>query len=559
MYNERQPLTKEKTMYSSLRSNEFEINNAIAEIIDNSIEANAHDIYLFLNTVVKDGKNKVEDIIIIDNGDGMTKDQVQKCLTLGESLRENKSSSDKKIGKFGVGLTLGGISIAKKIEVFSKNKKDFYYTYLSLDEIESGKMSYIPDVEVYEPESKYTNILKDSSGTIIRLSQCDRLNYNPVSGEHRDCSKLEGELYLFIGRVYRKFIEKDVKFYIGNEKLIPKFDPLFISNHDVISKDEYEKVKSSGEHIEKTIELIHSKNLFNASDGHKYEIELRLTLLPEKYRTYAGAGNSENAKHLRIKGNEGISILRCNREVLYGHVPFLIGKKGQYKSYEIDRFWGLEISFPPELDDYFHVRFIKRGAEPISELKEFIRDIITQEIIYARSEIRRVFGKEKESSTKNLSDALAPVFCEDNNVEEITQEEFERLIEELPNSIFQDSKYKDILYTHIQENKESIQINLLKNRFSVSFAQLPEEELFAFDELDKYYIIIINSNHKYVKEIIFESIEAEVRGDSKSKMFESQIAALISPLIIIDKMNKSIDKKQFSSLYAEVLNDSVIK
>jgi len=559
MYSNKQPLTKENIMYSSLRNNEYELNNAIAEIIDNSIEANAKDVYLFLNTEIKNGKSSVTDIIIVDNGDGMTKDQVQKCLTLGESLRENQSSNDKKIGKFGVGLTLGGISIAKRIEVMSTREKVFYSTYLSLEEIESGEMTFIPDVEEYVDINEYTKILEDSSGTIVRLSQCDRLNNNPITGEPRDTSELELDLYNFIGRVYRKFIKSSINFYIGKGKnKINSFDPLFVNNHDVITKDEYERIKDSGVHLDKTIELLHEKKPFIVSDETSHEIDIRLTLLPEKYRSYAGAGNSDTAKKLRITENEGISILRCNREVLYGHVPYLIGKKGQYKSYEIDRFWGLEISFPPELDDYFHVKFIKKGAEPINELKEFIRQIITPQIIYARNEIRRVFRNEKEASIDKLSETLAPLFSENNEIVlELTKEEFDKIVNDLPNSIFNDYKYKAIINTHLEEKKETIEFNLMKYRFSISFAELPEEELYAFDEVDKCLIIVINKKHKYVREIIYQSIDAEINGISGTKLFESQIAALVSPLIVINKMNKSLDKKKFISLYAEVLKDSV--
>lgn len=559
MYSNKQPLTKENRMYNSLRSNEFEFNNAIAEILDNSIEANAKDIYLFFNKEDKNKNQSITDIVIVDNGDGMTADQVQKCLTLGETLRNINSEEDKKIGKFGVGLTLGGISIAKKIEVLSKQESKFYYTYLSLEEIESGNMEYIPDVQEVLEENEYTKILANSTGTIIKLSQCDRLNTNPITGEARDCRKLEDDLSAFISRVYRKFITNGVNFYINQlaVRIVP-FDPLFIDGHKVITKDEYEKIKCSGEHIDKTIELLNVKKCFKASDGNYYDIKIRLTLLPECYRKYVGSGNAEEAKKLRITENEGISILRCNREVLYGHVPYLIGKRGQYKSYEIDRFWGLEISFPPQLDDYFHVKFIKRGAEPISELKVFIREIITPQIIYARKEIRNVFGKEKETSTDKLSEALAPLFNEGKKqIVELTQEQFNKIIDELPSSLFNEYEYKSIINNHIEENKETIEVNLMKYRFSISFADLPEGELFAFDQIDRCHIIVINKNHKYVKNIIFQSIE-ELNSDSETKLFESQIAALISPLIVIDKMNKSLDKKKFNSIYAEVLNNSVL-
>lgn len=59
-----------------------------------------------------------------------------------------------------------------------------------------------------------------------------------------------------------------------------------------------------------------------------------------------GAGGNTEARKRKIDRNEGVSILRADREVFYGHVPYITGKKGEAKSDDKDRWWGCEISFP---------------------------------------------------------------------------------------------------------------------------------------------------------------------------------------------------------------------
>lgn len=90
----------------------------------------------------------------------------------------------------------------------------------------------------------------------------------------------------------------------------------------------------------------------------------------------------------------GISILRAEREVLYGVVPYITGKRGGIERVpELDRFWGCEISFPPELDEYFHVRYIKRGAEPVPSLRDKIREVIGPVVAGFRNEIKTGWKK----------------------------------------------------------------------------------------------------------------------------------------------------------------------
>lgn len=103
--------------------------------------------------------------------------------------------------------------------------------------------------------------------------------------------------------------------------------------------------------------------------GKTADVLIRMSLLPKEWHTEAGAGGGVEAKKRKIDQNEGISILRADREVLYAHVPYITGKRGEARSLDIDRWWGCEISFPPELDNYFQVRYIKRGAEPIASLR----------------------------------------------------------------------------------------------------------------------------------------------------------------------------------------------
>ena len=101
-----------------------------------------------------------------------------------------------------------------------------------------------------------------------------------------------------------------------------------------------------------------------------------------------------------------ISIMRNGREIYYDIVPRIL-PSGVDK---IDRYIGIEVSFPAELDEYFQVRNVKRGAEPVSKLREELREWLKLSVIQVRKEIG-LHWKEVEISQQTkpgLSAAWRP-------------------------------------------------------------------------------------------------------------------------------------------------------
>jgi len=119
-----------------------------------------------------------------------------------------------------------------------------------------------------------------------------------------------------------------------------------------------------------------------------------MSLLPEEFRKNVGAGNSNAAVARHIPQNEGVSILRNNREVLYEHIPYWPGKHLA----EIDRWWGCEISFDAVLDKEFTVKNIKRGAIPIRDLKNTLAAKINPTRETALEQVREVWAKAKAAA-----------------------------------------------------------------------------------------------------------------------------------------------------------------
>ena len=113
-YNRENTPNASKLM-ESLRYSGYDNNIAITDLVDNSLDANATKIEVSISL---DSKKEVF-ILISDDGIGMDEEILGQALRLGSITHRNVESD---LGRFGMGMVTASISIAKRIEVYTKQK-----------------------------------------------------------------------------------------------------------------------------------------------------------------------------------------------------------------------------------------------------------------------------------------------------------------------------------------------------------------------------------------------------------------------------------------------------
>ena len=542
-------------MYESLRYNDYSVENGLGEIVDNAVEAGAREIRIdFEKKTVKLGKRQSEEIVSItvaDNGVGMGEDIISKCLKLGCSMREHKNGR-LGIGKFGVGMTLGGISLARKIEVYSRDdeSRDFLYTYIDLDEIKAGKTIISTPIKKDIPDA-YKDFYEENTGTLVVLSNCDRMD---GTGRRIDSNEFNGLIANYLGRTYRKFIETGLKIYLDN-RIVYLHDPLYMAGPTQFDTKETQDPKAQ----------LYSEYAFDwdipGRPGEKATIRIKLSLLPLEWRANIGDGGNNEAKKRKIDQNEGVSILRANREVLYDKIPYLIGqKRGQFSYQDNDRWWGCEISFPPELDECFQVRYIKRGAEPIGALKDRLKSELTGAITSLRKRIKedRAIEKAKQNQVKNHFDNVADIMTDLDDVlpmnqtkNNMTQEEeaarIEKILDETAGS------------TGETEAERAARKEAINNRmYSILTVSYPASVLFETETLlgDKM-VIKLNTNHAYYQKVIEplcgEALKVDSADDSvdKAKVRDAIMLLILSYVKARSAMKDTDSNRMFDNLESQ--------
>ena len=196
-----------KLTVNALRDSGYkDTNHAIAELIDNSVEAGAKLVELIAVETPPEpdkayARAQVSQIAVADDGEGMDNTTLRRALRFGDGTRLDRSQRG--IGRFGVGLPNASISQSRRVDIWTwQNGADnALHCYLDLDEINDGardvpEANHDPVPDRWRPLAETTS---EQSGTLVVWSNLDRVRWR---GGEKTLERTE-EL---CGRIYRKFL-----------------------------------------------------------------------------------------------------------------------------------------------------------------------------------------------------------------------------------------------------------------------------------------------------------------------------------------------------------------
>jgi hypothetical protein len=188
---------------------------AVAEFVDNSLQAGATSVAIHVRRG-EENRYPIE-LLVIDDGAGMDDRTLASALTFGGSSRFGDRSS---LGRYGMGLPNGALSCARRVDVFTWQRRRVLTSRLDLDELVSSRRRSLPPVEAialppFLPGTPH--------GTAVLLRRCDRLEY-------RRPSTLASKLHNDLGRIYRRFIQGGIDLRVNGEA-VAAIDPLLLKRN----------------------------------------------------------------------------------------------------------------------------------------------------------------------------------------------------------------------------------------------------------------------------------------------------------------------------------------
>ena len=344
---------------------------ALAELVDNSIQAGAKQVELLCGerkeVVQQRTRSRIYQIGVLDNGCGMDAEVLRLALQFGNGtyLETEKHTG---IGRFGMGLPSSSISQCQKVEVWSwQNGIDkALYTYLDLQEIKQQQQTSVPEPKKKSIPSYWMQAGQhwNESGTLVVWSNIDRCTW-------KTGSTVIDNSELLIGRMYRKFLDQGE---VTIRMIVFDWD-----KPETISVEKYALPNDPGYLIAKTscpapfdhtpmFQPWAGKDHYEATftidfRDRPHEVKVRFSYAKEEARQSAQTGKNPgdlpHGKH--AAKNIGISVVRAGRELDLDQSLVI-----RYDPRE--RWWGIEVEFPPSLDDLFGVTNNKQSARNFAEL-----------------------------------------------------------------------------------------------------------------------------------------------------------------------------------------------
>lgn len=331
---------------NGLRDTGYNFNTAIADIVDNSIAANATKVKIEVNM----DPNKNIRVYIADNGCGMDLDGLKNAMKYGSKERTEKNS----LGKFGLGLKTASTAFCKKFSLLSRTAEEMELRKVQWDldyiAAKGSWMLQFPTIE--EDEEEMLNMVAgEGSGTLLVWDRLDRLmkDYKTLKNAQKGLVKILDDLKFHLSMVFQRYIDvndtraKNVEIVV-NTDTIKAWDPFCTKE-------------------ERTETLQEEDVPVDMPDGSQALFHISAYIIPKK-----GEFSSIEAEKEARGSNDfqGIYVYRENRLIHSGDWFGFMKKEPHFSLLRVD------FSFDYKMDELLSIDIKKSRILLIGELAQYI-------------------------------------------------------------------------------------------------------------------------------------------------------------------------------------------
>ena len=333
---------------------------ALAELIDNAVQAGANKVELICieseSVLGAQRRGRLSQIAVLDNGSGMDATDLRRALQFGNGSHLNDR---KGIGRFGMGLPNSSMSQGGRVEVWSWQDgiENAIFSYLDVQEIASRDLRVVPEPVKKDIPSIWNKAGESfsESGTLVVWPRPDRITWKTSRALIFNTEEI-------VGRIYRRYLNERRAFIrlaayrdteldnpLIDKKAVPT-DPLYLMERSSCPSPLRDTPMFEPWGEPQIIRVSHK--------GEEYEIKIKCSMAKKEPREGHNPGGEAYGKHARR--NSGVSIMRGDRELEL--------ESKWLPTYDpVYRWMGIEVEFPPELDEVFGVTNTKQSATSLSQ------------------------------------------------------------------------------------------------------------------------------------------------------------------------------------------------
>jgi hypothetical protein len=337
-------------LIEGLRDTGYEFNTALTDVIDNSVDAGATTIAVWIDMDI-DGDVVVS---VADNGTGMSRQGLLDGMTYGAPVHADA----KRLGKFGLGLKTASTAFCRRLSVISRDSgtASALKAVWDLDHVEKTDRWELLLAPADDDElALLERTAPGHAGTLVLWEKVDRLlkNYKHQGGGHarNALTKSIDGFREHAAMIYQRFLDpnderaRTITLTVNGVSLMPWSPFCEKEPETALVADETQEVE--------------------LADGSVATFSVRAFVLPRREQ-FSSAEAAASARILTK--NQGIYIYRENRLI---HPADWLGMASKEPHFNLLR---VEFSFDHRLDDAFQVD-IKKSQILLNEaLYEWVQN-----------------------------------------------------------------------------------------------------------------------------------------------------------------------------------------
>lgn len=364
-------------MIESLRGMGYTVSSSIADVIDNSISAEASRIRLDFGWA-----GEASYVRISDNGHGLSAEKLDAAMVLGSSNPlDSRSLED--LGRFGMGLKTASLSQCRRLTVAARVGSEVNYRCWDLDVLASHpEHEWSLLLEPFPSSEKLCNeALEAGFTTVVLWEGLDRII--TTGFQESDFFALMDEVERHLAMTFHRFLEganPKIQLHINgngqNERVRP-WDP-FMRSHDAT--------------MATPVEVLHGS------------VRVQGYVLPHREKmnakeSEAGAGPSGWVSR------QGFYVYRANRLLVAGSWLGL-GDGRPWPKDDLHRLARISLDLPNTLDHEWRIDIKKSTARPPVNLRSRLVELAKA----VRADARRVFTHRGEIRSPAGAQAVVPAW-----------------------------------------------------------------------------------------------------------------------------------------------------
>jgi len=370
-----------KRLINSLRSLGYEFPTAIAELVDNSIEAKATVVFI---DVEFDGENSW--VMIADNGRGMTAEKLKEAMRYGSDSEYDENS----LGKFGLGLKTASFGQAKHWVVATRtgsSENEISAFKWDIDHVNRTNRWEILSIKEKKLDPIILESLKNKTGTAVLWKQLEIVNgyENPNTERARKklvnmCRDVEEHLAM----VFHRFLMGEV----ARKKL-----KIFLNGNEIQPWDPYAR----SEKATKVLDVIKIPVEHEGSHG---EVIIEPYILPPSKMFSSTNAHTKAAGPKKWNQQQGFYIYRNNRMIQSGGWC-------RIRTYdEHTKLARFAVNFSSKIDGAFKIDVSKMYVQLPPQIRKEIEEQIQSRVIKARE----IYDNAEKESPRDLSSDSNPEY-----------------------------------------------------------------------------------------------------------------------------------------------------